>query len=408
MSQNFDQNYLEELIEKSLAGTIDPNEQKLLTLFLKYGKGPGVDRLVERAFLQEKTNLPPSQDRFDILWDKLHPVQPLHSKPQIVSILRYAAAILLFLSIPMLLFRTEMKQALQLLPTQRQPVANEASIHVIPKSNSKYEDVLLTLSPDNAKTLNTDSNREELQLSHAGVEITQKAHSITYEKIAGVSLAANIYHQVQVPAGKTMDVQMTDGTKITLNAGSSLRYPIAMERSEVRVTLQGEAYFDVAHLPNRRFIVEVSGNKLLKKHQIEVLGTQFNIKANPNDPSIKTTLIQGKIQARGLSKDLFVLQPNQELTVDQGVTIRPADLTSATAWRNRTFYLKNVGLDELCRELSRWYNVEIAYDKSLENLRFHIDFSKDKPLDELLAILALDPQVSIIRTNSQIQITNKN
>ncbi|MBS1565550.1 MAG: DUF4974 domain-containing protein, partial [Bacteroidetes bacterium] len=151
------------------------------------------------------------------------------------------------------------------------------------------------------------------------------------------------------------------GTKVWLNAASSIRYPAVFSGSDRRVFVSGEAYFEVA-AGKTPFIAEVkqAGGK---KEEVNVLGTRFNINAYDDEPSIATTLLEGKVMVQHDAQKTM-LSPGQQslLTADREVrVVMRADLEQVMAWKNGIFRFDNVDLKKVLRQLSRWYDVEVEY-----------------------------------------------
>lgn len=407
MSNEFDNTYIEELLQQSLEDRISPEDHRLLLLFFKHADEQTVDLLIERAFHQKKSTLQVADDKFEAIMTQIGAQRNVH-KIKMVTFLRYAAAVILFLCIPVLFYKNEIQEAIQFAridPTQE--IASD-SIAVIPKSSLVEKEVRLSLSASKVRTLDSLTNKAEVQLEDLGVRIVQRNNSISYEATKEPFNLSKVYHEIDVPAGRTFMVQLLDGTKIKLNAGSKLRYPLSVDHGQMLVTLNGEAYFDVAHQDNRKFIVEIPAFKKIKKHQIEVLGTQFNIKAYAIQQQSTTTLINGSIQATGLTEEAILIKPNEQLLVNEEVNVGKANITAALAWLDNTFYFEKTSLDQFCQEISRWYNVEIIYDKSLEHMKFYVNVSRKQPLAEMLQILRVNQQIIIKQTNDRVYITRRN
>jgi ferric-dicitrate binding protein FerR (iron transport regulator) len=175
---------------------------------------------------------------------------------------------------------------------------------------------------------------------------------------------------------------LSDGTKVWLNAASSITYPTAFFGKERSVTITGEAYFEVAKDPVRPFRVKT--NDL----DIAVLGTSFNINAYPDEPASKTTLVEGSVRvSRGNVSQL--LRPGQQARVKDGhVSLIPdADLEQVLAWKNGLVKLTGASIQDVMRQVSRWYDVDIQYEGNLDKAVFVGIVSRQQDLSKLIQVL---------------------
>lgn len=191
-----------------------------------------------------------------------------------------------------------------------------------------------------------------------------------------------VYNLLTNPKGsKVIDLVLSDGTKVWLNAGSSLEYPVSFPGAERKVKITGEAYFEVAHNPLKPFRV-VKGET-----EVAVLGTHFNVKAYDDDNDIKITLIEGsvKVSKGALAK---VIRPGQEAIVKySNIDLQDADMESALAWKNGYFHFDKTSITDIMKEVGRWYDVDVVFEKSYEKRRFSGEISRDANLSQLLEIM---------------------
>ncbi|BAV07613.1 FecR family protein [Filimonas lacunae] len=170
------------------------------------------------------------------------------------------------------------------------------------------------------------------------------------------------YNTLRTPKGGQFQVVLPDGTKVWLNAASSIRYPVAFAANERSVEISGEAYLEVARNAAAPFKV------LTAQQNIDVLGTNFNINAYNDEAAAKTTLIDGsiKINTPG-SPQSYVLTPGQQLEVQpSGVRMnKQVDVQQVIAWKNGQLNMNNLDVKALMRQISRWYDVDIVFDGTL-------------------------------------------
>ncbi|OKS85702.1 FecR family protein [Mucilaginibacter polytrichastri] len=218
--------------------------------------------------------------------------------------------------------------------------------------------------------------------SQAGSVISKNASGqIGYTASKNNSTVVN-YNIIQTPKGGEYQVVLPDGTKVWLNAASSLKYPTSFTSLKDRnVELTGEAYFEVAHNKQQPFHVKTA------LQSVEVLGTHFNIMAYPDEQTITTTLLEGavKVSKEGNFK---LLKPGQEALVEEDIKIRDADVDAAVAWKNGRTYFKDANIPTMMRSLSRWYNIEVIYRGEIHNELFTGGISRKSNLSSLLKILS--------------------
>ncbi|AXY74660.1 FecR family protein [Paraflavitalea soli] len=202
------------------------------------------------------------------------------------------------------------------------------------------------------------------------------------------------YNTMTTPHGRQFQLTLPDGTGVWLNAGSSIKYPTRFAGNERRVAITGEVYFEVAHNANMPFKVSVNG-----KAAIEVLGTHFNVNAYDNEEAINTTLLKGSVRVINPDQNMVVLKPGQQAQIPlapkpvssktQAIikVINNADIDKIMAWKNGLFNFEGASLAEVMRQVERWYNIDITYEKGIPDISFEGKMTKDVPLKDLLVML---------------------
>ena len=205
------------------------------------------------------------------------------------------------------------------------------------------------------------------------------------------------YNTLSTPRGRQFQLVLADGTKVWLNAMSSIRYPAFFTKTERRVEISGEVYFEVAHLTQKvnksdkkvPFIVQVntlSGDG----GEIEVLGTHFNINAYNDENTIKTTLIEGQIKVKKDNSEAF-LQPGYQSQVMDGGTIKiikDVNVDAETAWKNGLFTFDRAGIKTVMNQIARWYDIDVEYrDGKIPDERFGGDIQRNAKLSSVLKVL---------------------
>ncbi|HEV3326587.1 MAG TPA: FecR domain-containing protein, partial [Puia sp.] len=165
-----------------------------------------------------------------------------------------------------------------------------------------------------------------------------------------------------IPRGGQYKLILADGTKVWLDAASSITYPMAFVGKTRQVSITGEAYFEVAHNPEMPFEVKVEGQV------IRDIGTAFNICAYTDEPTLKITLANGAVAVGGPGGTTIELrQPGQQAEYKDGqaLPVHDADLTSVLAWKNGLFYLTSADIATVMRQVGRWYDVDIQFEKGI-------------------------------------------
>lgn len=245
-----------------------------------------------------------------------------------------------------------------------------------------YNSAVLTLA--DGRQISLDEQSTGLALEESGVRITQTADgALIYEVSQPTKSDETAFNTFATPRGNTYSILLPDGTKVWLNASSSIRYPINFPATERRVSLSGEAYFEVSHNPDRPFYVDVQENT------IQVLGTAFNVSAYKNENQVKTTLVEGSVQVSNGKHSLSLL-PNQQATIHlstQEITRSEVDTWSALAWKNGYFRFERASLEDIFVIISRWYGIqEVQYEGDFDN-RFTGTFQRSKNISELFRYL---------------------
>lgn len=258
---------------------------------------------------------------------------------------------------------------------QPAPIAGQTSQQDVLPGGDK---ALLTL--DDGAGIELDKVRSGLVARQGGTEITKKADGLlVYHNRSAGKAGMN---KVSTPRGGQYKVQLPDGSKVWLNASSSIRFPSVFPAKERPVEITGEAYFEVTKDAARPFTVLFNGST------VQVLGTSFNIMAYPEEGTSRTTLVEGSVSVRNRSGQAR-LQPGQQAAVTPGGRIQTAfkPVEEAVAWKDGLFYFKNAGVRDVMRQLARWYDVDVTYQGDVPVRRFTGQVSRDVNLSEIVGML---------------------
>jgi len=212
------------------------------------------------------------------------------------------------------------------------------------------------------------------------------------------------FNKISTPRGGQYQLILPDGTRVWLNAASSLTYPTAFSGKERSVELEGEAYFEVAKnaaMPFRVFITtqplhageraKEPNSGLSPEHegtQIEVLGTHFNVMAYTDEHIIKTTLLEGRVKVHSGDRAAMLAPGEQAKVSDKGMlTKAPADTDEAIAWKNGLFRFNEATIEEVMRQISRWYDVEVIYVNGAPKDLFRGEIYRNVNISKVLKVL---------------------
>jgi len=241
-----------------------------------------------------------------------------------------------------------------------------------------------------------DSAADGTLTEQGNIKVEKLSNGLLAYTIGGKQLTANdaaFYNTISTPRGGQYQVTLSDGTKVWLNAASSIRFPVFFAGNERRVEITGEAYFEVAKNISKPFKVKTTAS------EIEVLGTHFNINAYDDESAVKTTLLEGMVKvstpATGGKSTSRFLQPGQQSGISKEGTIsvlNNADTEEALAWKNGRFQFRSADIKSILRQISRWYDVDVVY-KGNVNLHFTGQLKRDEYVSKVFEKLALTGEV---------------
>ena len=218
-------------------------------------------------------------------------------------------------------------------------------------------------------------------ISTNNAKILNKNKSLNYTPVKSNK---EVYNSLKTPRGGEYSIALSDGTRVYLNAESEFRYPESFTGDKRKVYLKGEAYFEVQHIDNKPFIVDVSGV------QTRVLGTTFNIRSYPEENKVATTLIEGKVGFANQSASI-ILSPGEQATASDltsEISVKEVNTRNYTAWHYGRLIYDNEPLKNILAELSRWYDFEVFYEyEAGKQIPFSCNLERYENLSELLNLL---------------------
>jgi ferric-dicitrate binding protein FerR (iron transport regulator) len=349
------------------------DKEEIKRLFDKYNSGQATEE--ERALLEswyvKNTDEKPLDLSAEEIEDDIQEVFGFLPKPRhIVAIwfrIAAAASIILCVSI-----------GGYFLIHKNKPTQQTAQTHDIAPGGNR---AILTLS--NGRTIDLSAAKNGKLANQGSMVISKNANGqIVYADSEDNSPSQNNgFNIAATPRGGQYQLVLADGTKVWLNAASSIKYPVVFNGNERRVELTGEAYFEVAHNKEKPFRVISNGQ------QVEVLGTQFNINAYGDENAVKTTLLEGSVKVSSAGKDK-ILKPGEQAQLEGGnIRVAEVDVDEVMAWKNGFFYFKDANIQGVMKELARWYDVEVKYDGVLPSRAFSGEIPRNVNASQILDIL---------------------
>lgn len=373
--------YKEQLLERYLQGIATSEETAELFAWLRENDPEsitGLEEIIERnyaeAFSQSGClNGPESERALASILKKINNKKA--TKVRFFSS-RVAAAVVVLLSVGAILhflFPT------QTLPPTKHIAKVPAQVVQAPQSNF----AVITLANGNRVSL--DSAGKGQLAVQGNVRLLKLASAqIVYQgstKAKGEKLA---YNTLTNPRGsKVIDMTLSDGSRVWLNAGSSITYPVAFLTDERRISITGEAYFEVVHDPDKPFYVSKG------RMEVEVLGTGFNVDAYDDENSIKITLLDGAVKVSNAIGSVEMKPLEQAtLTNNKRPLIRKgADIEQVMAWKNGLFDFDGMSLKEAVPQLEHWYDIDVECEAGMPDVPLFGKIHRNLSLTALLDIL---------------------
>ncbi|MFC5281944.1 FecR family protein [Pedobacter alpinus] len=296
--------------------------------------------------------------------------------------MKYAAAILVMLGLGASIWMYNFKENTVL------PTKNTAK--VIPEIKPGSNKATLTL--DNGSKI--DLEKQGIVVVNNKVNYSDGSLLMSAENEQGL-LNQTQYLSLNTPCGGEYQVELSDGTKVWLNADSRLRYPVDFEKDKRVVELEGEAYFEVAKMSEKPFIVKT------ENQEVKVLGTHFNINSYGYDKGIKTTLLEGSIMVSRTLKNGGMRNPQSRMLVPgeqsyvsenlKAISVKKVNTTEAVDWKEGLFIFNDEPIQSITKRLEKWYSVKFVYDKNedFSKVRFAGNYARSKSLNNLLNNIAL-------------------
>ncbi|MDY4043239.1 MAG: DUF4974 domain-containing protein [Marinifilaceae bacterium] len=377
----------EERVREYLSGEMNPEERAMFEHELD------TDEEINRLFRMQVRQY--ERIRWADRWGRLNEQQAemrtmrrLH-RARLMARVRYAAAVLAVCAVGIALWQwaagtKDEKPVLAVVPSAGQNVPvltleGGEEIHIFSRDSSLFR----------------STGQADIRLTEGG-ELEYTAKDSLQQQVR--------YNKLTVPRGCEFNVTLADGSRVWLNAGSALRFPEAFTGKQRVVYLEGEGYFEVKRDERKPFIVKTEGMDL------RVLGTSFNVKAYRDDENIVTTLVTGKIAQRYTGVDSsIVLTPSRQSVynrVSGDVKTMEVDVRTVLAWREGRIAMDNARLEDIFRELSRWYDFEAVYtDPTLKDTRFYLHTNRYEEIGRILEHLQMTRGIRFTCIDKKIYVS---
>ena len=269
----------------------------------------------------------------------------------------------------------------------------------------------IKIEPGSSKAVLQLHNGESLQLEDElnnsivekdGTHISNSKGKLAYAAL-NETPSQLLYNTVQVPVGGEYDLILSDGTKVSLNSQSQIKYPVQFSADKRKVWVEGEVHFDVAHDKSKPFIVDV------KDVEIEVLGTEFNIEAYADQNSIVTTLVKGSVKLTKGDESILI-KPNQQASISKDERMFAVETVNAknySLWKDGIFYFEEASLETIMLRLERWYGVKLFYmNQEIKKKRFSMEVKRYTNIEDILDILSRTEKVHFDVKSNVVVIMN--
>jgi ferric-dicitrate binding protein FerR (iron transport regulator) len=276
-------------------------------------------------------------------------------------------------------------------------VAN-SDLHRPENRHAGSNKAILTLA--DGSNIALDSTTAATLTSQGGTRVSNLPGGILAYNAENMAAAKVAYNTVATPKGGQYQVMLPDGSKVWLNAASSLHFPTVFTGTERVVTLTGEAYFEIAANELKPFRVIAHGT------EIKVLGTHFNVNSYPDEGTVNTTLLQGSVMVESNGKSAL-LKPSQQAQAGEKIKVLDnVDTEMLMAWKSGRFSYNNTALETIMRQVSRWYDVEVVFEEKITDT-YSMDIGRDVPLEKLFRYLERSGGVHFSIQGRKITVTRQ-
>lgn len=382
---------LESILKRYSEGMATPEETDFLEQYYDYLQDrPGLSTL-----LTEGENKNAEQQNWERLSAQIE--EPFHTiTPHRVSFYTRwrtiaAASIILFIGLGGWYLLSNKNDQ------QQQAVKETVSNDIKPPQENRA-----TITLTNGQTVYLDSAAIGSLADQGSVKLVKLANGkIAYHNVSNETVKEQVYNTLTNPKGsRVVDMTLADGSRVWLNAGSSITYPVMFAGNERTVVITGEAYFEVAHDKLKPF--KVSKGDM----QVEVLGTHFNVNAYDDEKNIKVTLLEGAVRLK-TNGDSKILKPGEQALVSGNISIlESVDMEAVMAWKDGRFKFSSVDIETIMRQVARWYDIDIEYHGKVEGT-LSGGLARNVNASQLFYVLELTDKVKFEIEGRKVIVTPK-
>ena len=363
-------------MQQHLAGALSPSEQREFFGLVKAGEN---DLVIQEQMREAWNRYVPHREAPEEWSDQVFR-EIIGDSPNGVSLLkapwlRYAAAVLLIAGIGGYFYWNAVERS----GTERQPVAvSQPPADIIKDIPPGKTGALLELADGSVVVLDSLDNGEVARQN--GTAVVLNNGQLLYRP--GTAEEKITYNTVSTPKGRQFHLVLPDGSRVWLNASSSITFPTAFGENNREVSITGETYFEIAQDRLRPF--KVSAPRV----NVDVLGTSFNINAYEDEGAVRTTLLEGSVKVTGHSAS--ILRPGQQAqaTADRLAVVNNPNLHKVMAWKNGLFNFEDAPFAEVMRQLARWYDIDVKYESGIPNIVFEGKLGRDVSFSRVLTFFS--------------------
>lgn len=242
-----------------------------------------------------------------------------------------------------------------------------------------------TLTLASGQTISLDDAKDGNIAQQGQSAVSKTAGRVVYTP--GSEETNILFNTLSTPKGGQYQLELPDGSKVWLNALSSIKFPTAFKGATRQVSIKGEVYFEIAKNASQPFHVTVN------EMEVEVIGTHFNIAAYADEAFIRTTLLEGKVKVTG--RDAVTISPGQQAVMSSGPgkqtvqVLNNVNTDQVTAWMNGYFQFSQSGIEDVMKQIARWYDIEVRYEGKMTSRKFSGEISRASNLSEVLKGLTI-------------------
>jgi transmembrane sensor len=366
------------LFEKFFSGIATPEEERELAGIVKKMDETSLEFALKEHWNISKEIIPVlRRDESGRILKNILSQRPTERKRNLFMTkgwFRAAAAVLLLVSISTIIYRILTNESKEdsllaeelVLPEQILPGTNRAMLSLADGTTIFLDDAEKGVIAEQSSSKVILNEQEQLVYEKSG----QRAHEI-------------VYNTLTAPRGGQYRLQLSDGTVVYLNSASKIRFPVVFEPHERKVEIEGEVYIEVMQKETWPFRVLINGIK------VEALGTRFNIMGYQDESLVKTTLLSGSVSVETAGKT-SVLRPGQQANVDalgSMTVLSDVETDQVVAWKDGWFRFSGSGIEEIMRQISRWYDLDVEYSGELPEKTYTGVVSRSSDLSQVLQIM---------------------